>query len=136
MKQTLFFLFLLLTGCVTTTESNVVLAGMSKNQVIKIEGIPNEQAIQDNYELLLYLNKIHPEFPNGKADYTFIFNKNQLIEYSVENISQKDKIQVTVRLTAKQRLMRWVEQLSLPVNPSATANCMIVDKQVNCSNTK
>ncbi len=136
MKHTLLFLFLFLTGCVTTVEPNIVLVGMSKNQVIKIEGIPNEQVIQDNYELLLYLNKTPPESPQKNADHVFIFNKNKLVEYSVVNIRQKNEIQVAIRLTAEQRLMNWVQQLNLPVNPSATANCMIVDEQVNCSNAK
>ena len=136
MKYILIIVFLALTGCSASNDSRVVLAGMSKQQVIEIEGVPDEDAmestIKDNYALLLYLDQMMPESSKNKADRTFVFQNDTLIEYTVMNIRPKNEINSSIRLNAKQRLALWLKNQDSPQNPSATAGCIIEDKNMNC----
>ncbi|EPL6453349.1 MULTISPECIES: hypothetical protein [Providencia] len=118
----LLFLPLLLLACTKEKPSLVIISGISKAEVIHIEGTPMSSAKQDQYDLLFYADQLLPDQPDQKADRIFIFVDNRLMEYSTMNIRSVHDKSSEVRLNAKQSLACWINQLNLPVNPSATAN--------------
>lgn len=118
----LLFLPLLLLACTKEESSLVVISGMSKAEVIHIEGIPKNSATQAQYDLLFYADKLLADQPDQKADRIFIFEDNKLMEYSTISIRSVHNKNAGIRLNAKQSLACWINQLDLPVNPSAAAN--------------
>lgn len=126
------FLPLLLLACTKKERKLVVISGMSKADVIKIEGIPISSASQAQYDLLFYSDQILTNLPSQKADHVFIFIDNKLMEYSTINIRSIHDESTRVGLNAEQSLACWVNQLNLPVNPSAIANENTITNGVNC----
>lgn len=57
--RTLFALLIgiLLIGCMMEKSPSVVISGMTSNQVMLIEGTSDEQAKQDDYQLMIYHDK-------------------------------------------------------------------------------
>lgn len=129
---TLLFLPLLLVACTTKEQGSTVISGMSKTEVIQIEGKPISCANQEQYDLFFYANQLLADQPNRKADHVFIFAENKLVEYSTINIRSTYDKNEKVRLNAKQSLACWVKQLNLPVDPSASANKNIQTNGVDC----
>ena len=128
----LLFLPLLLLACTKEEPSLVVISGMSKAEVIHIEGIPKSSATRGQYDLFFYADQLLAEQPNQKADRVFIFVDNKLMEYSTINIRSVHDKNAGIRLNAKQSLACWVKQLNLPVDPSASANKNIQTNGVDC----
>ncbi|MEQ4675618.1 hypothetical protein ABN063_13720 [Providencia vermicola] len=128
----LLFLPLFLLACTKKEQNLVVISGMNKADVIKIEGIPTSSASQAQYDLLFYSNQLSTNLPSQKADHVFIFIDNKLMEYSTINIRSIHDESTKVRLNAKQSLACWVNQLNFPVNPSAIANKNTITNGVNC----
>lgn len=122
--RTLFALLIgiLLMGCTMEKSPSVVMAGMTANQVIQIEGVPDEQAKQDGYQLIVYHDKQQPEASTQIADRWFIFKDGHLLEYSTHYINASSAANRPLRLTAKQILSQWIDSQSLPTNPSARMN--------------
>ncbi|EPL9568681.1 hypothetical protein MMK73_000730 [Providencia rettgeri] len=118
----LLFLPLLLLACTKEEPPLVVISGMSKAEVIHIEGMPKSSAIRGQYDLLFYADQLLANQPDQKADRIFIFADNKLMEYSTINIRSAHDNNAGIRLNAKQSLSCWINQLNLPVNPSATTN--------------
>ncbi|WP_273803691.1 hypothetical protein [Providencia rettgeri] len=114
----LLFLPLLLLACTKEKPSLVIISGISKAEVIHIEGTPMSSAKQDQYDLLFYADQLLPDQPDQKADRIFIFVDNRLMEYSTMNIRSVHDKSSEVRLNAKQSLACWINQLNLPVNPT------------------
>lgn len=128
----LLFLPFLLLACTKEEPSLVIISGISKAEVIHIEGIPMSSAKQDQYDLLFYAGQLLPDQPDQKADRIFIFVDNRLMEYSTMNIRSVHDKSSGVRLNAKQSLACWIKQLNLPVDPSASANKNTLTNGVDC----
>ncbi|HHR6129013.1 TPA: hypothetical protein ACS72K_000586 [Providencia alcalifaciens] len=103
-------------------SSSVVMAGMTSNQVVQIEGTPDEQAKQDGYQLMVYHDKPQPETTAKMTDHWFIFKNGHLLEYSTQYLNSSNATNTPLRLTAKQILSQWIDSQSLPTNPSAHMN--------------
>ncbi|CAG9423812.1 hypothetical protein NVI2019_GHJFPKLH_02329 [Providencia alcalifaciens] len=101
---------------------SVTMSGMTSNQVMQIEGTPDEQAKQDGYQLIVYHDKQQPEATTQMTDRWFIFKNGYLLEYSTQYLNSSNTINTPLRLTAKQILSQWIDSQSLPTNPSAHMN--------------
>ncbi|MEQ5184393.1 hypothetical protein [Providencia rettgeri] len=122
--RTLFALLIgiLLMGCTMEKSPSVVMVGMTTNQVMQIEGTPDEQANQDGYQLMIYHDKPQPEATAKITDRWFIFKNEYLLEYSTQYLNSSNVTNTPLRLTAKQILSQWIDSQSLPTNPSARMN--------------
>ncbi|WP_272521584.1 hypothetical protein [Providencia sp. PROV202] len=122
--RTLFALLIaiLLMGCTMEKSPSVVMAGMTANQVMQIEGTPDEQTKQDGYQLFVYHDKPQPEATTQMTDRWFIFKNGYLLEYSTQYLNSSVTTNTPLRLTAKQILSQWIDSQSLPTSPSAHIN--------------
>ncbi|WP_249215411.1 MULTISPECIES: hypothetical protein [unclassified Providencia] len=122
--RTLFALLIgiLLIGCTMEKSPSVVMAGMTSNQVMQIEGMPDEQATQGGYQLMVYHDKQQPLATAKMTDRWFIFKNGYLLEYSTQYLNSSNATNTPLRLTAKQILSQWIDSQSLPTNPSAHMN--------------
>lgn len=122
----------LLLACVKKEQPSIVIAGMSQTEVLQIEGTPTDTATHQQYDLLFYAERQLPNQPNLHAEQAFIFIDNKLIEYSTINIRPIHEKDPSLGLNAQQILTCWVNQLNLPVNPSAIANKDTITNGSDC----
>ncbi|MBC5791019.1 hypothetical protein HFU86_012375 [Providencia sp. JUb39] len=119
--RTLFALLIgiLLIGCTMEKSPSVVMTGITSNQVMQIEGTPDDQTRQDGYQLMVYHDKQQPKTTAKITDRWFIFKNGYLLEYSTQYLNSSNATNTPLRLTAKQILSQWIDSQSLPTNPSA-----------------
>lgn len=128
-----FIVSFMLTACATGEKISSVQLGMSKSNVISIMGSPDGAAKKENYEIVLYSNRLMSGWSNDRADYKFIFKDDSLIEYGPEKIRQDNGAAAARALTAQQSLLLWQQQQNLYNKPTITTNCTKFGATVNCN---
>ncbi|HGN0880689.1 TPA: hypothetical protein ACKRIU_003670 [Proteus mirabilis] len=106
---------------------------MSKDNVISIMGNPDGNASSNDYEILIYANRLMSGWSYDKADYKFIFKNNSLIEYGPEKIRQDNGASAIRAISAQQSLLLWQQQQNIYKKPVTTTNCTKLGSTVNCT---
>ncbi|NBN86779.1 hypothetical protein [Proteus sp. G2300] len=133
MRILFLIIIIALSGCVTGDKISSIHSGMSKDNVISIMGNPDGNASSNDYEILIYANRLMSGWSYDKADYKFIFKNNSLIEYGPEKIRQDNGASAIRAISAQQSLLLWQQQKNIYKKPVTTTNCTKLGSTVNCT---
>lgn len=81
--------FLLLSGCVTGEKVSRINLGMSSEQVIDVLGKPDGYKEVNEYIVYRYTNRLISGWSWDRADYSFIFKQNKLVEYGAGEVRER-----------------------------------------------
>jgi hypothetical protein len=83
-------IFVILTGCVTGELVQRINPGMSQEEVVKVLGKPDGFKQSGDYTVYKYTNRLISGWSWDRADYSFIFKGNSLIEYGAGEVREKN----------------------------------------------
>jgi len=86
----LLFLSIFLSACVTGEKVARINPGMSQDEVVSVMGKPDGFKQVDEYVVYEYTNRLISGWSWDRADYSFIFKDNRLIEYGAGEVREKD----------------------------------------------
>ena len=79
-----------LSACVTGERMRGIREGMSKDEVIATLGNPDGFQRSGDYEALRYTNRLISSWSWDRADYSFIFKNEKLVEYGPGEVRERD----------------------------------------------
>lgn len=77
-------------SCVTGEKAREVQPGMSQQEVVSVMGKPDGFSLKGEYTIYQYTNRLISGWSWDRADYSFIFKNNQLIEYGPGAVREKE----------------------------------------------
>jgi len=77
-------------GCVTGEKVANISPGMTKSQVFEIMGKSDGFRKIGEYETYKYVNRLISGWSWDRADYTFIFKNDQLVEYGPGQVRERN----------------------------------------------
>jgi len=84
----IFFIFI--TACATGEKTHAIEPGMSQEQVVSVMGKPDGFRQSDEYTIYQYTNRLISGWSWDRADYSFIFKNNLLVEYGPGEVREKN----------------------------------------------
>ncbi|OFW88767.1 MAG: hypothetical protein A3B66_02590 [Alphaproteobacteria bacterium RIFCSPHIGHO2_02_FULL_46_13] len=90
MRMAVLILALLLSACVTGERITDIAPGMTSEQVSKIIGRPDGFRGVSDYTIYTYTNRLISGWSWDRADYTFIFKDDKLVEYGPGEVRERE----------------------------------------------
>ena len=81
---------ILLAGCATGERVASINPGMSQDDVSKVLGKPDGFKQSGDYTIYKYTNRLISGWSWDRADYSFIFKDNQLVEYGAGEVRERN----------------------------------------------
>jgi hypothetical protein len=79
-----------LAGCATGELVQRINPGMSQNEVEQVLGKPDGFKQTGEFTIYKYTNRLISGWSWDRADYSFIFKNNSLVEYGAGEVREKD----------------------------------------------
>jgi hypothetical protein len=90
-KLIVFLIVLIFTGCATSGRLNRLNNGMSKKEVTKLLGHPDDVKTKGEYQAFKYSRKTGKEWASDKPAYHVIFKDDKLVGHGAGTVKIKDK---------------------------------------------
>ncbi|MCU7830349.1 MAG: hypothetical protein KZQ85_14900 [Candidatus Thiodiazotropha sp. (ex Myrtea sp. 'scaly one' KF741663)] len=81
---------LILTGCATGELVQRINPGMSQDEVVKVLGKLDGFKQSGDYTIYKYTNRLISGWSWDRADYSFIFKNDSLVEYGAGEVREKN----------------------------------------------
>lgn len=81
---------LFLAGCVTGERVRNIDPGMSQDEVVQILGKPDGFRASGEFTVYKYTNRLISGWSWDRADYSFVFKDNRLVEYGAGEVIEKN----------------------------------------------
>lgn len=85
-----FILILVLSGCVAGEKATRISPGMTKQEVFRVMGKPDGYQEREGHEIYKYTNRLISGWSWDRADYSFIFKDDRLIEYGSGDVRERN----------------------------------------------
>lgn len=83
-------ILLIFTGCVTGELVRRINPGMSQEEVVQVLGKPDGFKQLGEYTIYKFTNRLISGWSWDRADYSFIFKNNSLVEYGAGEVREKN----------------------------------------------